>query len=65
MTRELLAAAILVAVQFEANAGTRSIPRPSPTHPGNIFTAAENVVLALPQGSDKTWRRGGADSGGY
>ena len=34
----------------------RSIPRPLPSHPGNIFVATEAVQIKLPSGSSNTWR---------
>lgn len=57
MIRDLFLAATVAAsvFQFEAKAGPRSIPRPLPTHPGNIFTREEDVVISVPQGNE-TWR---------
>jgi hypothetical protein len=34
----------------------RSVPGPLPTHPGNIFLAGENIVIAAPPGEVETWR---------
>ena len=35
---------------------TRAIPRPLPSHPGNIFVAGEQVSVAAPAGGAETWR---------
>jgi len=39
-----------------AETGTRAIPRPLPSHPGNIFLAGEPVSIAAPPGGAETWR---------
>ena len=40
-----------------ANAGTRAMPQPLPTHPGNIFLAGESVTVpAAPAGDGDTWQ---------
>jgi hypothetical protein len=40
-----------------ASAGTRLIPQPLPSHPGNIFLAGEAVTIpAPPSGTSDTWR---------
>ena len=41
----------------EAGAGTRVIPHPLPSHPGNLFLAGETVTVpAPPAGDGDTWR---------
>jgi hypothetical protein len=41
----------------EAGAGPRTIPRPLPPHPGNIFLAGETVTVpAPPAGDGDAWR---------
>jgi hypothetical protein len=42
--------------QANAEVGTRAIPRPLPSHPGNIFLAGEQVSVAAPPGSAESWR---------
>ena len=42
--------------QANAEVGTRAIPRPLPSHPGNIFLAGEQVSVAAPPGSPESWR---------
>ncbi len=40
-----------------ANAGTRAVPHPLPSHPGNIFLAGEYVTVpAAPAGDGDTWQ---------
>src|ERR1019366_4361701 len=39
-----------------AESGTRVIPRPLPSHPGNIFLAGEQVSVATPSGGGDSWR---------
>ena len=39
-----------------AEIGTRAIPRPLPSHPGNIFLAGEQVSVAAPSSGPETWR---------
>jgi hypothetical protein len=34
----------------------RAIPKPLPSHPGNIFLAGENVIISPPPGEVQTWR---------
>ena len=34
----------------------RDIPRPLPSHPGNVFVAGEPVSIAAPPGEGETWR---------
>jgi len=38
-----------------AENGTRTIPRPLPSHPGNIFLTGEQVSVAVPSGNIETW----------
>ena len=48
---------IWASVLTEAGAGTRAIPRPLPSHPGNVFLAGETVTVpAPPTGDGDTWR---------
>jgi hypothetical protein len=47
----VLGALIWASFLAEAGAGTRVIPHPLPSHPGNIFLAGETVTApALPGG---------------
>ena len=39
-----------------ADPGTRSIPRPLPSHPGNIFLAGEAVSVPAASGAAETWQ---------
>ena len=41
---------LLVGAGFldQASAGTRAIPRPLPSHPGNIFLVGETVTVPAP-----------------
>ena len=39
-----------------AEIGTRAIPRPLPSHPGNIFLAGELVSVTAPSGGAESWR---------
>jgi hypothetical protein len=50
--------AVLAILAFRVGAGPidRAIPRPLPSHPGNIFLAGEPVVVAEPPGEVETWR---------
>ena len=53
----LLGVLIWAAVLTDAGAGTRAIPHPLPSHPGNIFLAGEAVTVpAPPAGDGDTWR---------
>ena len=50
-------ALIWAGVLAEAGGGTRVIPRPLPSHPGNIFLAGDTVTVpALPAGDGDNWR---------
>ncbi len=40
----------------KAEVGTRTIPHPLPSHPGNIFLAGEQVSVAAPTNGAATWR---------
>jgi hypothetical protein len=40
----------------QAAGSRRAIPRPFPSHPGNVFVAGEPVIVAAPPGEDGTWR---------
>ena len=53
----ILATLIWAGAAADAGAGTRTIPRPLPSHPGNIFLAGETVTVpVLPAGDGDTWR---------
>src|SRR5664279_5049833 len=53
----ILATLIWASVLPVAGAVTRTIPRPLPSHPGNIFLVGENVMVpAPPAGDGDTWR---------
>jgi hypothetical protein len=53
----ILGAWIFVGFVANANAGSRDVPRPLSTHPGNIFLAGEAVTVAAPPaGEGDTWR---------
>ena len=53
----VLGALIWARVGADAGAATRTIPRPLPSHPGNIFLVGETVTVpALPAGDGDTWR---------
>jgi hypothetical protein len=53
----VLGALIWASVPAEAGAGTRVIPRPLPSHPGNIFLAGEMVTVpAPPAGDSDVWQ---------
>jgi hypothetical protein len=41
---------------FGAIAGTRAIPKPLPSHPGNIFLSGEIVVVPLSAGANGRWQ---------
>ena len=44
-----------LAVTFDGTAAEqRALPRPFPTHPGNVFLAGEDVVMELPK-NDGRW----------
>ena len=50
-------ALICAGLVAQAPASDRTIPRPLPSHPGNVFLAGEAVtVSALPAGDSDTWR---------
>ena len=52
-----LGALIWAGALAEAGGGTRVIPRPLPSHPGNIFLAGDTVTVpALPAGDGDNWR---------
>ncbi len=46
----------MLGLRGEAAPLKRDIPRPLPSHPGNIFLADEPVVVAEPPGEVETWR---------
>ena len=53
----MLGAWIWAGVLVHASATDRTVPRPLPAHPGNIFLAGEAVTVpAPPAGDDDTWR---------
>ena len=53
----VLGALVLAPVLAQAGAGTRGIPRPLPSHPGNMFLVGETVtVLCPPTAEGDTWR---------
>lgn len=54
----LLLMAIFLKTVFAAPVlgSNREIPRPLPSHPGNIFLSGEDVVVPAPPGEVKTWR---------
>jgi hypothetical protein len=53
----VLGALIWASFLAEAGAGTRVIPHPLPSHPGNIFLTGETVTVpALPAGDGDAWR---------
>ena len=53
----VLGALIWARVGADAGAATRTIPRPLPSHPGNIFLVGETVTVpTLPAGDGDTWR---------
>jgi hypothetical protein len=53
----VLGALIWASGLADAGAGARTIPRPLPSHPGNIFLAGETVTVpAPPAGDGDTWR---------
>jgi hypothetical protein len=60
MNKILLALALggLLGAGFSGRAAGpgRDIPRPLPSHPGNVFVAGEPVVIAAPPGEGETWR---------
>lgn len=39
-----------------ASAGERSIPKPLPNHPGNIFLAGEEVAVEIPDDGVEAWK---------
>src|SRR5947208_8122885 len=43
-----LVAFLAASLPFVASAAQRKIPKPLPTHPGNIFQAGEEIILTLP-----------------
>lgn len=52
----LLGTLIWTGVAPDAGAGTRVIPRPLPSHPGNIFLAGEAVTIPAPSsGTSDAW----------
>ena len=60
---ETLAFRMLFCVWLLASAGfsettpfTRVIPKPLPSHPGNIFLTGEEVVVPLPPGPPGGWQ---------
>src|ERR1035441_10102787 len=44
----VLGALVLAPVLAQADAGTRGIPRPLPSHPGNMFLVGETVTVLCP-----------------
>jgi hypothetical protein len=53
----VLGALIFVGFVYDAGAGSRDVPRPLSTHPGNIFLAGEVVTLPVPpSGEGDSWR---------
>lgn len=56
LTFGVLVAFAMFALSGEAAPLTRDIPRPLPSHPGNIFLADESVVVDEPPGEVDTWR---------
>ncbi|MGO8928237.1 MAG: hypothetical protein ACLQU3_15310 [Limisphaerales bacterium] len=53
----VLGVLIWAGVLADAGAGTRVIPRPLPSHPGNIFLTGETVTVpAPPAGEGDTWQ---------
>src|SRR5271169_1662524 len=61
MTKAWIIAAVLgllmrSGLPARAEIGTRAIPRPLASHPGNIFLEGEQVSVAAPSGGIQTWR---------
>lgn len=58
MKRIVLAAAIVAGVVLGGGAAPlhRGLPRPLPSHPGNIFLAGEPVLMAEPSAQTGAWR---------
>src|SRR5215472_4460163 len=48
MRGPILIAALLMAGSATNASEPRSLPKPLPDHPGNVFLAGENVVVPLP-----------------
>ena len=60
MSRKFIIAVLVlgisvIAASLAAAAG-RTIPKPLPSHPGNIFLAGEEVGVVLPDDGGNTWR---------
>src|SRR4051812_42928052 len=49
----ILSSLLAFALPHRVLAGSRTIPKPLPNHPGNIFLAGEEIVLTVP--SDAAW----------
>src|SRR5438045_3629229 len=47
---------VVLNVSVVAENARREIPRPLPSHPGNIFLAGEPVTVPAPPGDASTWR---------
>lgn len=55
-TAGILGAVAGLTCHADAEVVTRNLPRPLAAHPGNIFLAGENVIVAAPPGEAETWR---------
>jgi hypothetical protein len=56
-----LACCVIIASVSQASCGVpaqakRGIPKPLPSHPGNVFLAGEEVTVSTPPGTSETWR---------
>ena len=47
---------LIAGATFAAENRVRDIPRPLPSHPGNIFVSGERVIVAEPPGEGESWR---------
>ncbi len=57
MTKFLAIAGILGALAVsEAAPEIRALPKPLPSHPGNIFLTGEPVILSVPGATEEKWR---------
>jgi hypothetical protein len=52
----ILGASLGAGFSGQARGSGREVPRPLPSHPGNVFVAGEPVNIAAPPGEGETWR---------
>src|SRR4051812_18604683 len=52
----MLPAFLALALPLLASAAPRAIPKPMPSHPGNIFLSGEEISILAPAGQAPAWQ---------